>query len=594
MGIASFLLFLISISGIVLVINKTQGIRNFFKRIEKQKKAPYYHTILGRLSFIPILIVALSGAYLCVTTLVGDVTEEETVFPVQNKTEFDRTEFPIFQETMLSEVQSLYFPFSAEEEDYLILQLTDRKVKIHQFTGQLVSQENVSSFNQWKALSMTLHTGRGQLIWAVVLGLVCFNLLYFMYSGTKITWDRLRSKTRNKISKDKADIILLVGSENGATQRFALLLYKALLKAGQLVYVSDMNEYSSYKKASKLIILTSTYGNGEAPFNARYFLKKVNKIEQNQTLQTYIVGFGSMSYPKFCQYAKDVQSALEKNPKFELKAPYYIHGQSYTSFKLGIDEWKNEHQITCQLPDEDTKKKTRTVPFIICNKMLVDDGYSKTFTLELKAPKKCTLQSGDLLAIAPPEDNLLRYYSIGGNKNGNIVLSIKKHELGKCSNYLIKQEVGDRFEGSIKQNPDFHLPKKREVLMIANGTGIAPFLGMMRKHSKQDKTLFYGGRNSKTFELYKSINAAVHNNTLNAVHFALSKENQHEKYVQDLVRLHQIKVMLLLKNKGTIMICGSITMRDGVLEVLQEILQKNKHGQLEKYIQNKQILMDCY
>ena len=63
-GLTAFLLFLITISGILLLIQRQQGIRNFFKGIPKDSFAQYYHVVLSRWSLLPILLIALTGAYL--------------------------------------------------------------------------------------------------------------------------------------------------------------------------------------------------------------------------------------------------------------------------------------------------------------------------------------------------------------------------------------------------------------------------------------------------------------------------------------------------------------------------------------------------
>jgi sulfite reductase (NADPH) flavoprotein alpha-component len=63
-GVISFLLFLIAISGFVLVLKRQKGLRNFFSKVIKEYFAQYYHVVLGRLALIPILVMALTGTYL--------------------------------------------------------------------------------------------------------------------------------------------------------------------------------------------------------------------------------------------------------------------------------------------------------------------------------------------------------------------------------------------------------------------------------------------------------------------------------------------------------------------------------------------------
>ena len=129
----------------------------------------------------------------------------------------------------------------------------------------------------------------------------------------------------------------------------------------------------------------------------------------------------------------------------------------------------------------------------------VDD----TFLLQLRPKKKIKFQSGDLLAFRPNRNEAARQYSIA-KVNGDILLSIKKHDKGLCSTYFSELNVSDVITATIEYNNDFHFPKEnKNVVLIANGTGIAPFLGMIQENSgQQNISLFWGGRTKRSVELY--------------------------------------------------------------------------------------------
>lgn len=63
-GFASFLFFLIAISGTLLLIKRQNGIQNFFSKVNSDSKSQYFHVVTGRIMLIPILIIALSATYL--------------------------------------------------------------------------------------------------------------------------------------------------------------------------------------------------------------------------------------------------------------------------------------------------------------------------------------------------------------------------------------------------------------------------------------------------------------------------------------------------------------------------------------------------
>ncbi|MFL0150162.1 PepSY-associated TM helix domain-containing protein, partial [Tenacibaculum maritimum] len=63
-GFISLLLFLIAITGTILIIKRQGGLLLFFKKIIKEKTHQYYHVILGKYTLIPIIIITVTGVYL--------------------------------------------------------------------------------------------------------------------------------------------------------------------------------------------------------------------------------------------------------------------------------------------------------------------------------------------------------------------------------------------------------------------------------------------------------------------------------------------------------------------------------------------------
>lgn len=63
-GIVSFLLLIITITGVILIAKRQQGLRHFFAKIHKDYFWSYFHVITGRLTLIPVFLLALTGTYL--------------------------------------------------------------------------------------------------------------------------------------------------------------------------------------------------------------------------------------------------------------------------------------------------------------------------------------------------------------------------------------------------------------------------------------------------------------------------------------------------------------------------------------------------
>ena len=600
-GFISLLLFLIVVTGFNLIIKRQGGLKKLFSKVVNENFEQYYHVIVGRYAMIPIIIITITGIYLSLEKFsllpINKVTHDFQTSNINDR-KIPLEQFPLFNSIKLNELKKIEFPFSNDKEDYFFLDLVNKEIYVNQYSGEIVSEKQKSFTALASNLSFILHTGQGSIIWSVVLFVSCFAILFFMYSGFKMTIKR-RSKTKkikNIYTKDEAEYIILVGSETGSTQNFAKQFFEALLKSNKKVYLSQLNSYTTYAKASHLVIFTATYGLGEPPTNALEFEEKFIKISQPKLLKYSVVGFGSLMYPDFCNFAIQVDSMLQKHEKFTPLLPLVkINNQSFVAFKNWLINWNKitNNNLVVEIPRP--KKIKNQIQFTVTDRSAINQDQS--FLLHLKPNKKIRFTSGDLLSIYPEDDSLVeRLYSVA-KVDDNILLSIKRHEFGICSNYLNKLNTNDMIQATIKKNYDFHFPNyANEVIMIANGTGIAPFLGMVNNNDSHKKIhLFWGGRTQESLSIYsKFIDQAFNKKTLSSFHVAYSQENKDKIYVQDLIFEKSDFIADFLKNEGVIMICGSINMQNSVLEILETITKLKLNEPLSTYENNEQIKMDCY
>ncbi|MEM9679287.1 MAG: PepSY domain-containing protein [Bacteroidota bacterium] len=600
-GLFSFFLLLIAITGNKLIKKRQGGSKRFFSKVVKENFEQYYHVVIGRYALIPLIIITITGVFLSLEKfdlLPSDriMHNSNEVTPSSNKIAVK--DFEIFKTTLLGELESLEFPFSDDEEDYFIMELKDRELYIHQYSGDIISLGQKPLVQLASNVSMVLHTGQGTLIWAVVLLLSCFAILFFMYSGLAMTLRRKKetSKIKNSYGKDEAEYIILVGSETGHTTRFAQLFSDALIKENKSVFLDQLNNYTTYKKAKQLIVFTATYGEGEAPSNAKNFEVLLAMVEQAQNIRYSVLGFGSLMYPEFCKYAIVVDSLLQKHKSFTPNIPLFkINNQSFEAFKTWISEWNvSTQQSIVVKPLKPSFKRRKLKEFEVVN--VTSPNEDDTFLLQLKPKKYSKFQSGDLIAFYPEEDHVERLYSIG-KIDDMICLSIKKHEFGVCSNHLSELKINTMTKAKIKRNLDFHLPSyAKDVVMIANGTGIAPFLGMIsEKRPDLKRHLFWGGRTQESLQLYAEfIDAAFKKDALTSFHIAYSQDKNKEAYIQEIVKEKQELICDVLQREGIIMICGSIAMQNGTLEVLNTMTTEQLGEPLSVFENNEQIKMDCY
>ncbi len=97
-----------------------------------------------------------------------------------------------------------------------------------------------SMVQQW---IMRLHTGEGLWWLGLILGVAALAVPALSVTGTIIWWQRRRLslQTQDNAAAAEADVIVLVGSEAGATWGFARALKAGLTKAGYRVHCAEMN-----------------------------------------------------------------------------------------------------------------------------------------------------------------------------------------------------------------------------------------------------------------------------------------------------------------------------------------------------------------
>jgi sulfite reductase (NADPH) flavoprotein alpha-component len=174
---------------------------------------------------------------------------------------------------------------------------------------------------------------------------------------------------------------------------------------------------------------------------------------------------------------------------------------------------------------------------------------------------------------------------------------VKLHPSGLGSGFLYGVEPGSIIKARILKNAAFHFPKKApKVALISNGTGIAPFLGMIEQNKKKTEIHLYSGfrKETETVLGYKKFaDEMMEKQQLQSFHLALSREANHN-YVMDLIKRDADFFMDLLTQGGVIMICGSLAMQKDVEAVLDELCLSRTSMEIAAYKANGQVLTDCY
>jgi sulfite reductase (NADPH) flavoprotein alpha-component len=175
-----------------------------------------------------------------------------------------------------------------------------------------------------------------------------------------------------------------------------------------------------------------------------------------------------------------------------------------------------------------------------------------------------------------------RYYSIASSQMvtpGQIHLTVKqisyqsqsKTYYGACSSHLSQfLKTGSEIQFRVIPNENFRLPHKtdRPIIMIASGTGIAPFIGFLQERNLSASTqnwLIFGEKNRKQNFLYgEYLTKLKKKGILAHLDLAFSRDQNQKVYVQDKIKEKTDDIKTWLNQGAAIYVCGSVKMGEGV------------------------------
>ncbi len=250
-------------------------------------------------------------------------------------------------------------------------------------------------------------------------------------------------------------------------------------------------------------------------------------------------------------------------------------------------------------------------PFVgrcLLNQRIVGEnapGDTRHLTFDLSGGELRYLE-GQSIGIIPPgtdakgKPHKLRLYSIASTRHGDhgddqtVSLSVKRLEYkhpetgemvyGICSNHLCNLKEGDEVKITGPVGTNFLLPTdpNATLIMIATGTGIAPFrafLWRMFKETHEDYTfagnawLFFGVPTTSTLLYHEELEALKAQHSNFRVDYAISREQTTEDgkkmYIQNRMAQYKEELWQLLQKDNTYTyICGLRGMEDGIDEAM--------------------------
>lgn len=318
----TILTILLSLFGALLWFQKYASLEAIKRTWRSEKKFKELHSHGGLVAMPPILLLLLSAIFLSLKSLQiiefnADTTSTANVAEISEVEEigaFKQIIFPFFPGEPY-EVETELGRYTLMVEPFEVLEFTPN-----------------SDTAIWHEQGMSVHTGKGSSAWSFSLVGIALLLIYFTYTGIKISAWRFKGI---KLLKSKPrPVRILYASESGKTMAMAYSFQKQLKNEGIKAKVGSINRFGYQEGIEQLFILLATYGDGEAPANGSKWRDTLSTIPQGAELTYSVLGFGSTFYPKYCQFAEDVDRMLKEDLALRQIMPLHkVNQQSMADYK---------------------------------------------------------------------------------------------------------------------------------------------------------------------------------------------------------------------------------------------------------------------
>lgn len=592
MALGAAAMLAIAVSGSVFIARRAGGWRRWFYPLPGPA-AGRIHVELARGAVFGLVLSSVTALGMTASTF--GFLPDKSAFPalpakVSGTSAFPLASMPLLAATSVSNLRELSFPQPGDAADVFTLRTDEGTAYLDQGTGNTVGW---SASSGWARLSETiymLHTGEGAALLGVLLGLMALAVPIMGATGLLI-WVKgvaSRPRIRDNAAPGRAKTVILVGSEGGSTWGFAATLHLALTGAGQRVHTAPMSAFDPrrFSSAQQYVVLTATYGAGDAPVTAKGFLDRLTGLSAAPNATLAVLGFGDRSFPDFCAYPRAVVAAAKAGGWPLLLPLETVDRQSPQAFSRWGRGLGAALGIGLELNHQAARFDTEAL-MLLSRRDFGHGVQSPTAILRFALPTTSAWQrltgrgfvhfeAGDLLGIVPMGSSVPRFYSLASSsRDGFIEIVVRMHPGGVCSGELMALEPGEAVTGFIRDNPAFHAANDGvPLILIGAGTGIGPLAGFIRANvSRRPIRLFFGMRFTEdAFPYRDELKTWASAGRLSHLCTAVSRGAQ-PRYVQDALSAEQLEISRAIGKGARVMVCGGRQMATGVSEAMTRILE---------------------
>ena len=399
---------------------------------------------------------------------------------------------------------------------------------------------------------------------------------------------------------------------------------------------------------NQLFVVASTYGNGQAPEKSVGFSQALISWQQQLSHLNYaVLALGDRAYPQYCAFGHQIASLLSEKGAISIHPVQEVDRGDASVIghwwqKIGVlfgwkhiditQEWldgvivsndclnpqqvnRPAHVITIIVDNAsyqagDLLEVLTPMLLVAINEKLLKLGLAPqtvvTFNGEQCSLNKALAQLEWTNQVANSAQALVdklprlrpRVYSIASAPNGNtshknkvrlLVRELKKDDgsVGFSSSALCNAVIEQSFKVAVRTHDSFRLPSKNTpIIMIAAGTGIAPFMSFLTERHQQgskDNWLMFGEQYSSHDNYFNNeLDDHLESGTLSRLDCAFSRDETWLKfgkprYVGDVIIQQSNQLTYWLLNQGAhLYVCGNKAgMGDSVKTALRKVLNED-------------------
>jgi len=481
---------------------------------------------------------------------------------------------------------------------------------------------------------------------------IMISLFLILTAYMAVSYLQKRAVLNSQHLASKKTTLIAYASQSGTAKSVAL----KMAKSPQInCDIRDFSQLTPQCLLSynQLLVVASTYGEGQAPEKSVNFSKALSLWKEQLSHLSYaVLALGDRAYPHFCAFGHQIDTLLNNKGAIAMRPIQEINRGD----PLIITNWWESigELLSWKIPNVTYDIKHDFMDgTIVSNDCLNAVKPMRPAHAITISTKEINYQAGDLLEVLTPMsistideklellgllprttvvlnkkqyplnkaltqlewtnqvassaqalvDKLSsirpRVYSIASAPNDPnirlLVRSLKKDDgsVGFSSSTLCNALPKESFQVAIREHDSFRLPKKDDpIIMIAAGTGIAPFMSFLAQRNLQnnhENWLIFGEQYSRHDNYFNhELDDYLESGVLSQLDYAFSRDTTwleagKPRYVGDIINLQSQKLSDWLLNKGAhLYVCGNKNgMGDSVILAFKNLLAQD-YDQLEQ------------